>query len=1475
MPLVSVTPARAAAPTIVSLTFDDGPATAYAARSILAAHGMHGTFYINSALLGSYSYYMTWQQVADLYSDGNEIAGHTSYHVNLPQVEAAEAQRQICNDRVNLLNHGYPVTDFAYPYGAFNASIQTMAQACGYNSARTTNHVPGAAENIPPTQPYGIGIGNGDLTLSNLENAVTSAMSTGGWVPILFHDICTGCTSLSISEGDFATYLDWLQAQSVNGVVVQTVQQVVGGPVQPPVSGPAAPAAPNGTNGLRNASLEQDANGDSAPDCWTFGGFGNNSAVWTRTTAAHTGSYAERVDVTNYISGDNKLFVLQDLGSCSPSVLPGHRYAITSWYMSTVPVQFIASGRVSTAFAFWTESPPFPASSGWVQARWVTPVIPSNIDGLAFGLTMNTNGSLTVDDLGIDDAAPTGQADTTQPTVSLTAPLSGTTLSGVVQLSATASDNIALDHVDFVVDGQTVGSQVNSPTTLSWNSRSVANGSHTFAARAVDTSGNARTSAAVTAFVSNQSIVNLLQNPSLETGSGNTPTCWVLGGYGASTYTWTRTSDAHTGAFAENLNITAFTSGDRKLVNTQDSGACAPAVTPGHAYTITAWYKSTRQPYFFVYYRKTAGNWVFWLQPAKPNSSSWAQATFTTPAVPAGATNLSVGMGTDGVGSVTMDDFSLVDNSPPPDTTPPTSTVSCNNGGTDGGCGNGYYSEPVTIQLTAVDNLGGSGVATIRYTTDGSDPSPTNGTVYAGSFDTTTTVKYRAYDIAGNAEPIHTLPIVIETIAPTSTITCDGAACSSSPYGSGVSVTLAATDTGGSALRAVYYTTDGSDPSTSNGNVSIGAFSVTATTLVKYRAFDNAGNAEAVNSQLIQIDTTAPTSTISCDDSACSSSAYPAAVSVTLAATDDPGGSGVAEIRYTTDGTDPTTSTGTVYGSAFQVAATTTVKYRAFDAVGNAEAVNSKLIQIDTVAPTSTMKCNGVACSSVAYNSAISVTLAATDDPGGSGVVSIRYTTNGVDPTATSGTVYGGAFSVAATTTVKYRAFDAVGNTEAVNSRLIQIDTVAPTSTIKCNAVACGGTFYTSTVSVTLNAADNGGGSGVASIRYTTDGTDPTATNGTVYSGAFSLSSTTSVKYRAFDNAGNVEPVNSALLQIDTIAPTSTINCNGAACASVPYTGAVSVTLAATDDPGGSGVASIRYTTNGTDPTATSGTIYSTAFSLSSTATVKYRSFDASGNAESVKSRLVQIDAVAPTVSLTAPAANAIVSGPVSLTANASDNVGVDHVDFLVDGSIVGTASVSPYGVSWPSTGVPDGLHTVSARAVDTAGNQKTTSAISVRVANVNLLQNSSLETASGSTPTCWALGGYGTNTFTWTRTSDAHTGSFAESLDVSSFTSGDRKLVNSQDSGACAPAITTGRTYTMTAWYKSTVVAVFFVYYRNSAGSWIYWTQSPGKAAASSWTQASFTTPAVPAGATNISVGMGLTGVGTLTMDDFGLFAN
>src|SRR5713101_2070174 len=88
--LLPMARARAASPTVVSLTFDDGRATSYTARSILANHNMHATFFVNSPLLGSSSFYMTWQQVGDLYSDGNELGGHTAYHADLPQIDSTE-----------------------------------------------------------------------------------------------------------------------------------------------------------------------------------------------------------------------------------------------------------------------------------------------------------------------------------------------------------------------------------------------------------------------------------------------------------------------------------------------------------------------------------------------------------------------------------------------------------------------------------------------------------------------------------------------------------------------------------------------------------------------------------------------------------------------------------------------------------------------------------------------------------------------------------------------------------------------------------------------------------------------------------------------------------------------------------------------------------------------------------------------------------------------------------------------------------------------------------------------------------------------------------------------------------------------------------------------------------------------------------------------------------------------------------------
>lgn len=110
--------------TVVSLTFDDGDSDNYLARSVLAENGLHATFYIVSGFTGTDGY-MTAQQLRDLYDDGNEIGGHTLSHTKLTEVRGADLKREVCQDRMNLLSHGFEVTSFAYPYGHYDAEVKT------------------------------------------------------------------------------------------------------------------------------------------------------------------------------------------------------------------------------------------------------------------------------------------------------------------------------------------------------------------------------------------------------------------------------------------------------------------------------------------------------------------------------------------------------------------------------------------------------------------------------------------------------------------------------------------------------------------------------------------------------------------------------------------------------------------------------------------------------------------------------------------------------------------------------------------------------------------------------------------------------------------------------------------------------------------------------------------------------------------------------------------------------------------------------------------------------------------------------------------------------------------------------------------------------------------------------------------------------------------------------------------------------
>ncbi|MDT4939130.1 MAG: hypothetical protein QOG80_2801 [Pseudonocardiales bacterium] len=356
----------------------------------------------------------------------------------------------------------------------------------------------------------------------------------------------------------------------------------------------------------------------------------------------------------------------------------------------------------------------------------------------------------------------------------------------------------------------------------------------------------------------------------------------------------------------------------------------------------------------------------------------------------------------------------------------------------------------------------------------------------------------------------HPAPPVPDQTAPSTTISCNNAACQSTMYAAPVTAALAATDNvNGSGVASTHYTTDGTDPTLLSPTYTA-PFGVSVTTTVKFRSWDAAGNVEATQTQTIQIDTTAPVTTISCNGAVCSGGWYSAAVSVSLAAADG-GGVGVSSTHYTTDGSDPSLLS-TVFTSPFAVGATTTVKFRSWDNAGNVEATNSYAVQIDVTAPTSTIMCNGAACQSTPYFASASISLAATDNTAGSGIASIRYTTNGTDPTLAS-QAYSAPFTLTTTRTVKFRAWDSAGNSEATHSQLVQITpdaapvarlTVSPTSGVAPFAVTADAAASTDTDPTPISSYAFNFGDGTAIVTQVS----PTISHSYTKAGTFTLTVT-------------------------------------------------------------------------------------------------------------------------------------------------------------------------------------------------------------------------------------------------------------------------------------------------------------------------------------------------------------------------------
>ncbi len=159
----------------------------------------------------------------------------------------------------------------------------------------------------------------------------------------------------------------------------------------------AAPAPP-GVNALVNPSLET-AGSDGFPQCWIGAGYGTNTPVWTRVTDAADGTYAQKLELTSRTDGDAKL--IPSLGQRELRAAGDGRastYTLGVSYKSTAPTFFTLYRQdASGAWAYWTQSPYFPASAAYTTGAWTSPAVPAGTVAVTFGLTLDSVGQVTTD----------------------------------------------------------------------------------------------------------------------------------------------------------------------------------------------------------------------------------------------------------------------------------------------------------------------------------------------------------------------------------------------------------------------------------------------------------------------------------------------------------------------------------------------------------------------------------------------------------------------------------------------------------------------------------------------------------------------------------------------------------------------------------------------------------------------------------------------------------------------------------------------------------------------------------------------------------------------------------------------------------------------------------------------------------------------------------------------------------------------
>jgi peptidoglycan/xylan/chitin deacetylase (PgdA/CDA1 family) len=210
---------------LVSLDFDDGFESGYLnGLPLFEAAGMKTTHFIITQKVGT-PLYITIGQLQAI-SANNEIAAHTRTHPHLSTLTPAQQTWEIQGSKDDLVAWGYAPTDFAYPYGDFDADTQSIT-AQYFATGRTVDDSELNTAQTPPVHLYAYPLSSTTL-FQNVQAAIDRADAEGTWVIIVFHRVDEDGNPISVKSDLIKEIVAHLQQKNAQVVSHTEAEAILG-----------------------------------------------------------------------------------------------------------------------------------------------------------------------------------------------------------------------------------------------------------------------------------------------------------------------------------------------------------------------------------------------------------------------------------------------------------------------------------------------------------------------------------------------------------------------------------------------------------------------------------------------------------------------------------------------------------------------------------------------------------------------------------------------------------------------------------------------------------------------------------------------------------------------------------------------------------------------------------------------------------------------------------------------------------------------------------------------------------------------------------------------------------------------------------------------------------------------------------------------------------------------------------------------